>query len=97
MSSWAVPGAKCVCVDANWPEDLLDRGGVTRTPMINEVLTVASVRDEGYLIFVEVPEYQTANRSVAWDVQCFRPLTSTSQERDVAMIKSLLVADKVSA
>ncbi|MEN5084284.1 hypothetical protein ABE438_17525 [Bosea sp. TWI1241] len=100
---WAVPGARCVCIDDDW--FAVERGGYavpTRQPMIGEVLTVRSARrgspdsdivsvGEIYLDFWEIPVQQRdgpLSAIVHWLASQFRPLVE--EETDISVFASML-------
>lgn len=94
MSAWARPGVKCVCVDGRpWLDDF---DNPTTGPALNEVLTVAThpFLDRG-LVCIRFEEWPGPEEIFV--VESFRPLVRKSQSEDVALIKSLLVGDEVSA
>ena len=95
--TWAAPGVKCVCVDGNWAEHEIQRGGVYRVPMVNEVLTIACVRDNEYLVFEEIPERQEAGKIIAWSIRSFRPLVTRTQDQDLELFLPLLTDTPVPA
>lgn len=99
MNTWAVPGAKCVCIKDEWGGWTFDGLSIpTRVPMLHEVLTVAAVNADGpmlYLSFHEIPLHQEDSRGarkifgdVWWNVEYFRPLNQ--RRTDISIFKKLL-------
>ena len=99
MNHWAVPGAQCVCINDDFGS--IEVGGCiipTRVPMLNEVLTVRSVRASGesvYLTFEEFDPWQsssdgerTISGTIAFDAVCFRPLNK--RKTDISIFKAML-------
>lgn len=106
MAHWAKPGVKCVCVDDAWIGiELYERMGdvvPSRLPMINEVLTITAVMDD----LSHCPGVPTATIALVFSdlghdwgfaANHFRPLTTTSQEDDVALFRHLLEPTGVNA
>ncbi|WP_284388814.1 hypothetical protein [Devosia yakushimensis] len=93
MSSWARPGAECVCIDDAWDMPAFYKVP-HRLPMLNELLTVAAVqakRGEVWLKFSEIPDDQSCDgqRSVdIWYISTsFRPIIKPTVEQDIALFK----------
>lgn len=92
IPSWAVPGARVVCVDDSW-----NRIGPDRVPMLHEVLTIKEVLTRAdyaavgvncvpacTLAFVELGHDWTFNSN------CFRPTVPIRTEaEDTAMFKRI--------
>lgn len=79
IPSWAVRGAKVVCIEADWIPDeqpLMP----PRLPCLHEVLTIADIVDVGdcWLAFDEIAG------DWFFHVDSFRPLVTRSQEQDIA-------------
>lgn len=97
MTHWAEPGVECVCINPDF-NGLLTVNGWTvphRLPVLNEILTVSSVRllgDEIYLTFKEIPVDQTAGGltgyDITWKADCFRPLRK--RKTDISVFKAML-------
>jgi hypothetical protein len=92
--TWARVGVKCVCITDKWC--IPDWASVDRVPMLNEVLTisnVASAHGSFSLQFEEIPETAEDHEGVFfchWMVECFRPLTTRTQEQDLEHFLPLL-------
>jgi len=94
---WALPGAKCVCIDDEFGE-IRTSGGIlpTRQPMLNEVLTVCEVIATHhplgvYLAFIEIPLHQEAggySGKIYWLMSNFRPLVE--RRTDISIFTSML-------
>lgn len=91
---WAKPGIKCVCITSK-PQTGTDYRGVTRLPVINEVLTIryTSVTIDGdtLLRFHEIrnPKAPTTEGVIerGYSAKNFRPLIS--QADDVEMFRRI--------
>lgn len=97
---WAVPGAKCVCVDGAIPVDKRYRsivqwiiGLFARVPAKGEICLIRDVVREGGSLWLDLDGYE----GWLFEVQHFRPLITKTQEQDVQMILSLLAPDEVPA
>lgn len=101
---WAVPGAKCVCIDDDF-QALITVGQYSiphRLPMLNEVLTVASanicdgnghggVIGGVFLTFDEIEERQhdgPLSAVITWRADCFRPLVE--RRTDISVFTAML-------
>lgn len=94
VPSWAVPGAKVVCVDDDWSG---------RRPRLkrNSIYTITEVRyhvctngkyagnDDPVLVLREL--YNDDSPSGGFNILRFRPLVTRSQEQDVAQFRKLLI------
>lgn len=105
---WAVPGAKCVCIAEEFDNSLsIGRYSVpTRTPMLNEVLTVASARPwegggiggtigEIYLTFYEIEETQKdgpLSATITFAANCFRPIVE--RKTDISVFTAMLTEQR---
>jgi len=98
--NWLTPGASVVCIDDDWPVGLLP-GVPYRVPMLNEVLTIASVELHNwavYLTFIEIPLHQTAGpigADVAYYWEHFRPLVKRTIGDDMKIFAPLLDVTRV--
>lgn len=108
MTSWAVPGARCVCIDDDFGFVQTGEHVIpTRIPMLNEVLTVRAVKigedsilcsNPGgvFLFFWEIDRKQACGPltgEVSWFVECFRPLTE--RPTSIEIFERLLTPAKV--
>ena len=90
--SWAVPGARVVCVDDSW-----NKIGPSRVPMLHEVLTIKDVLTRADYAAVGVDcvpactlSFTELGHDWTFNANCFRPTTPTRTEaEDVRMIKDL--------
>lgn len=91
IPSWAVRGAKAVCVADRWN---LTCDELHRLPMIGEVLTVEGCFEDergAGLWFEEIPVHQgLCSVPHYWAVEAFRPLVTRSQEQDMAIFRPIL-------
>lgn len=103
-NSWAVPGARCVCIDDDWTWVIRSQGYElpVRVPMLGEVLTVRSAGPRQpdaiggdpngiFLTFWEIDERQSDGplTGVArWNATCFRPLQESAT--DISALMALL-------
>ena len=101
LPSWAVRGARVVCVNA---EFALPDGPLTRQPMANEVLTISSCAYEErkvhdffscpagvFLTFDEVPVSVGNWHGIRWPIEHFRPIvTLGSEAQDLAHFRKYL-------
>lgn len=90
LPAWAVPGNKCVCIDDSW--DIVCPT-IHRAPMLHEVLTIRETEDyiaDGGLIFDEIPKNNGCPHIHYWSVLAFRPLTTKTQEEDMAIFRPML-------
>lgn len=101
---WAVPGAKCVCINDDFQTSLtVGQYSIPhRSPMLNEVLTVASasicdgrglggVIGRVFLTFDEIEERQQdgpLSAEVTWNADCFRPLVE--RKTDISVFTAML-------
>lgn len=88
IPSWAVPGAKVVCVDAS-------KGEISNASrlVVDGVYTLTDVTDE----FREPACRVRENPSFHWEfirLSRFRPLVTRTQEEDVAAFRHLLHDNK---
>lgn len=103
MQDWIRPGARCVCIEADWPElTIAGESLPVRVPMLHEVLTIREARpwqpsalsgDPGgiFLTFWEIAISQRAGAVTAqfrWHACAFRPLQQ--RDTDIAALTSLL-------
>lgn len=93
MSSWAKPGVKCVCINDEWSDIQCRLLGVeppSRVPMINEVLTIKEVFSHTFERGLAAASFHELGHDFGFATVCFRPLTTGSQEQDVALFTHLL-------
>lgn len=105
--AWAVPGARCVCINDDFGfVQLGDHVIPNRQPMMNEVLTISSVEigmggilcpNPGglFLFFFEIERRQASgplSGDIGWFVECFRPLLD--RPTDISIFKRLLTPTK---
>lgn len=92
--TWAVPGAKVVCVDDAW-----NKGGPTRLPMLREVLTIKEVltRDDyaavgvSYVIPPVVLSFHELGHDWTFNAGNFKPLAEPKSEaHDVALFEDIV-------
>lgn len=97
--SWFAIGVKCVCIRSNWEIDPLP-DGLTRLPMLNEVLTIADIVPARFysggtlaLVFEEIPHLQNGAK-VSYNPDSFRPLISNpkTMEQDISLFTPLVNA-----
>jgi len=104
---WKV-GDRVVCIDDEWNSIRhFGREVASRVPMINEVLTIASIeagfgqygtgREDGvFLEFAEIPltqGYALFSADFRWDAASFRPLVS--RKTDISVFTALLHTTRV--
>lgn len=101
--SWAVPGARCVCIsdDWGWTARCGEFEIPVRVPMLGEVLTIrevvvassspdTGVPGEVYLGFWEIDIHQVSGPIAGlhhWHVSAFRPLIE--RKTDIGALKGL--------
>ena len=104
MSAWARPGVKVVCVDACAP-DYDWRDWHSSWLVEGKTYTIRSVLDHPFIpgnLGILVDEIDGNYNDYlgleqGFKLARFRPLITKTQSEDVALIKSLLVGDEVSA
>lgn len=95
LSAWAKVGAKCVCVKTC-------AGFNGLAPVVGETYVVAAPWRNGPFSGEPQAVFRRLDGALLHSgggilIDRFRPVTTRSQEDDVALIKSLLVGDEVSA
>lgn len=92
IPSWCRVGAQCVCVNDDWSDLIYQRSGLTpphRVPMLNEVLTIASVSPApGYMakynLTMPAPALEFIGlEGAGYSAWNFRPLITRTQEQDI--------------
>lgn len=84
IPSWAVRGARVVCIDGNWayPQDYR-----VAVPVKGETYTIREIEDEGFR-FVELPNrayaFSDGFKEPRFHYAFFRPFVSRTQEDDLA-------------
>lgn len=95
VMSWAKPGVKCVCVDADSPP----RSGIWLGDRLvaGATYTIVAVTSSPLgLVGVTLLEADTPNPCGYWLAR-FRPLVTKTQEQDVAKFRHLLTPSPIDA
>lgn len=86
MSSWAKPGVKCVCVDADPDKGRCWHG---TAPVVGRTYTIVRIKGFGY-DGSPVAIFGGINNGAPVRIARFRPLVTKTQEQDIAMFKAML-------
>lgn len=102
MSAWAKPGVKCVCVTDVGFDAALKYG--MAIPFAGRTYTIREVREFDFgvgVLLAEVvnrpAEWANGVSEAAWQIECFRPLVTRTQEQDVAIFMPMLRTEKADA
>lgn len=92
---WAVPGAKCVCIDDVWGNGFRGRQAPSRLPMLNEVLTIKEVFGAEEWAGANIPggaavSFVELGHDWCFAISSFQPLVTRTQEQDLAIFLPLL-------
>lgn len=100
MQDWIKIGEKCVCVNDNWTLGILGllAEDVTRLPMLNEVLTIADIKEAHdnsgrlFISFEEIPLSQGRVYKLQYLSTHFRPLRNEDDvfEEDMQIFRPML-------